>query len=67
MVTGEVEVLLVVDEFDMDKDAETELVKMYINITEDNMEREDDPGKFNKIVTVETFKEKEKGIMVMGP
>ena len=44
---------------------EAKLVNMYVNIKEGNMGEGDDPGKSNRVATVEALKEKE--IMAMSP
>ena len=38
-----------------------------VNIKEGDMGRGDDPGKSDRVATIEALKEKEKGIMTMSP
>ena len=53
--------------FDVDGCAEVRLVNKDVNIQEGDMGRGDGPGKSDRIATIETLKDKEKGIMVMSP
>ena len=46
-MAGKVEVLLVVNGLDVDKIAEAQLVKMYVNIMEGDMRGRDGPGKLD--------------------
>ena len=67
MAAGKVEVLLVVNGFEVDRGAEVRLVNKDVNIKEGDMERGDGPGKSDRVTTIEALKEKEKGIMTMNP
>ena len=51
-----VKVVLVFGVLDVDCDAETKLFNMYANIREGDMEREDTPGKVDRVAIVEAFK-----------
>ena len=53
--------------FDMDGGAEARLVNKDVSIQEGDMGRGDDPGKSDRVATVEALKEEEKGIMTMSP
>ena len=67
MTAGKVEVLLVVSGFEVDRGVKTLLVNKYVNIKESDMRGGDGSSKSDRVVTVEAFKEKEKGIVTMSP
>ena len=45
----------------------SEFVSRYVNMKECDMGRGDDPRKIDRVATIETLKEKERGIMTMSP
>ena len=67
MSAEKVKVLLVVSGFDVHRDVEAQLINKYVNIKEGNMGGEDGLGKLDRVATIESLKEKEKGIMTMSP
>ena len=67
MAAGKVEVLLVVCGFDVDGGADARLVNIDDNIKKGDMGGGDGPSKSDRVVTIETLKQKEKGIMSMSP
>ena len=63
MAAGEMEVLLEVDGFDMDRGAEMTLTHAHINVQKCDFGGEDVPSELDGIVAVEAFKEMDEGTM----
>ena len=62
MATGDMEVLLEVNKFDVDRDVEMNLIQAHIDIQKRDFRGGSIPNEFDRIATVEAFKKLGEGV-----